>query len=67
MKARPSKIKSAKSLGKSREVESEEGKREIDEGKKGELRRMIGKSIAMSKELEKLQEAIDELREELGL
>jgi hypothetical protein len=54
-------------MGKLREVESEEGKREIDEGKKGELRRMIGKSVAMNKELEKLQEAIDELREELGL
>jgi hypothetical protein len=54
-------------MGKSRDVESEEGKREINKGKKGELRQMIGKSLAMNKELEKLQEAIDELWEELGL
>jgi hypothetical protein len=54
-------------LGKLREVVAEEEKREIDEGKKGELRRMIGKSIVMNKEMEKLQEAINELREELGL
>jgi hypothetical protein len=54
-------------MGKSREVETEEEKRDIDEGKKGELRRMIGKLLVMNKELEKLQDAINELREELGL
>jgi hypothetical protein len=48
-------------LGKARKVETEEEKQEIDEGKKGELRRMIGKSLAMNKELEKLQEAINKL------
>jgi hypothetical protein len=65
--AGPSKPKSAKLLGKSREVVSEEEKRKIEEGKKAELLRMVGRSQAMNKELEKLHEAIDELREELGL
>jgi hypothetical protein len=51
----------AKSLGKAREMESEEEKWEIDEGKKGKLRRMIGRLLVMNKELEKLQEAIDKL------
>jgi hypothetical protein len=67
MKAGLSKMKLVKLVGKLREVESEEEKQGIDEGKKGELRRMIRKLLVMNKELEKLQEAIDELREELGL
>jgi uncharacterized protein YeeX (DUF496 family) len=54
-------------LGKVREVESEEDKRAKDEGKRVELMRMVGKSMAMNRELEKLQEVIEELREELGM
>jgi hypothetical protein len=54
-------------LGKSREVETEEDKRMVDEGKRGELMRMVGRAMVMNRELEKLQELINELREELGM
>jgi hypothetical protein len=54
-------------LGKAREVESEEDKRAKDEGKRMELMRLVGRSMVMDRELQKLQEVIEELREELGM
>jgi hypothetical protein len=60
-------MKSAKALGKVREVELEEDRRAKDEGKRAELMWMVERSIVMNRELEKLQEVIDKLHEELGM
>jgi hypothetical protein len=66
-KARPSKTKLAKALGKSREVTTEEDKRVIDEGKRIELLRLVGKVDVMNREILRVQEVINELQEELGM
>jgi hypothetical protein len=54
-------------VGKLREVETEEDKWGIEEEKRGKLMWMVGKAMVMNRELEKLQEVINELWEELGM
>jgi hypothetical protein len=67
MKAGLSKIRSAKLLGKLREVDMEEDKRVIDKGKRIELLRLVGKVDVMNREILWVQEVINKLWEELGM
>jgi hypothetical protein len=66
-KAGPLRTKSVKLLGKLREVESEEDKQVIDEGKRIELLRLVGKVGMMNREILWVQEVINKLWEELGM